>query len=297
MFPDTNIGNISNLVKDQFPQFYKEQGPEFIEFVQAYYEWLQQPDNPIGKARGRYKNFDIDTAAQQFLHHFKEKYMWGLPPELLGNQRLLQKHILELYRSKGSQQAIRLLFRLLFNQDIDFYIPSYDIFKLSDNTWNQRRYIEVTYSRHLDSYPSQMIRGAISGATAVVEGYEKRTADSLVDHLLFVSNIVGEFIPTERVLTIGVPESESPQVRGSVVGLNVTGSTPGIQLGSTLTSINEDFPAELVVTGTFNGSGQLRFEIVNPGSYYTVNFPTEWQVFMPVHSDMLNNNALDQVIS
>ena len=36
--------NISNLIGYQFPSFYKEEGPEFIAFVKAYYEWLEATD-------------------------------------------------------------------------------------------------------------------------------------------------------------------------------------------------------------------------------------------------------------
>lgn len=32
---------ISNLVKNQFPEFYQEEGPVFVAFVQKYFEWLE----------------------------------------------------------------------------------------------------------------------------------------------------------------------------------------------------------------------------------------------------------------
>ena len=33
---------LSTLVENQFPQFYKEEGPKFLQFVKAYYEYLEQ---------------------------------------------------------------------------------------------------------------------------------------------------------------------------------------------------------------------------------------------------------------
>jgi hypothetical protein len=33
---------ISPFVPSQFPSFYNDQGPNFIAFVKAYYEWLEQ---------------------------------------------------------------------------------------------------------------------------------------------------------------------------------------------------------------------------------------------------------------
>src|SRR5690606_7527442 len=141
-----------------------------------------------------------------------QKYMWGLPPELLGNQRLLQKHILELYRSKGAEQGIRLLFRLLFNSDIEFYIPSYDIFKLSDNTWVEPKYCEVTFVEDFSPLINAVVTGSVSGATAVVESYETRFINGREVHLIFISNIRGNFIAGEILLNPKLEILHSPTI-------------------------------------------------------------------------------------
>lgn len=271
MFTDTNIQHICDLVQDQFPAFYKEQGPDFIEFIKAYYEWLEQPDNPLGTSRNRYQQFDIDTASNEFLDHYRKKYMWGLPPELLGNQRLLQKHILELYRAKGSQQAIRLLFRLLYNEDIDFYIPSYDIFKLSDNTWIQPNYLEVTYSSAFDKLVGTSVTGIDSKATAIIENYESRYINGLLSHLLFVSNVRGTFNAGEKIINDQITVVEAPTIRGSVVGLQVTGSSPGMKIGDLMTATLGDKPVKVIVADTYDGTGSLRFVVEKPGSYYSLD--------------------------
>ena len=123
IFSESNIIEISNQIERQFPYLYRQYGPNLVAFIKAYFEWMEQSNLPIGEARSFYESYDIDTALNKFLVHFRNTYMYGIPQDVLGNQRLLQKHILELYRSKGSPQAIRLLFRLLYNEDIDFYIP------------------------------------------------------------------------------------------------------------------------------------------------------------------------------
>lgn len=292
-FADNNLIQISDQVRDQFPAFYKEQGPVFIEFLKAYYEWLEQPDNPIGISRGLYKNFDIDTAASAFLAHFKNKYMWGLPPEVLGNQRLLQKHIIELYRSKGAEQSVKLLFRLLFNEDLTFYIPSYDIFKLSDNTWNWPHYIECTYTDQFENYVGKTVTGAGSGAIAIVESYESRFINNRFINLLYVSNIRGAFIPGETLLADGVDLDRVSTVIGSVTKIKVNSSSPGINVGTALTATVGEFPIEVVVADTYEGTGTLRFDIVRPGTYYTLD--ATMQVKPPVHVDYLlpiANNAI-----
>lgn len=270
-FDYSNIPQISDLVREQFPAFYLEEGPTFVAFIQAYYEWLQDPENPIGAARTRYKEFDIDTTSTKFLEHYRKKYMWGLPPELLGNQRLLQKHILELYRSKGSQQAVRLLFRLLFNEEIDFYIPSYDIFKLSDNTWIEPHYLEVTNTTNIVKFINKEIVGSTTGAKAIVESYQQRIVNNQISFILFVSNNIGEFLIGEVILTDGVDPLQSPIIKGSVTGVEIIQSNPGFSVGDVVTATNGEFPVQLAITDTYTGSGSLEFEILASGTYYSLD--------------------------
>ena len=42
---------ISTLVESQFPDFYKEQGPNFIDFVTQYYAWMEQTNQAVGASQ------------------------------------------------------------------------------------------------------------------------------------------------------------------------------------------------------------------------------------------------------
>ena len=126
---------VSPFIQSHFPAFYKEYGPNFIAFVKAYYEWMEFTGNPLQYARSIYDNTDIDNTADTFVKYFKNKYMLSIPESVVADKRLLTKHILDLYKSKGSLRAYELLFRILFNEDIQVYIPGDDVFKLSDNSY------------------------------------------------------------------------------------------------------------------------------------------------------------------
>ena len=44
----TDLKNIAPLVKNQFPDFYREEGDNFLQFISAYYEWMDE-QGPIKK--------------------------------------------------------------------------------------------------------------------------------------------------------------------------------------------------------------------------------------------------------
>jgi hypothetical protein len=176
---------ISNFIKNQFPSFYETEGPTFVLFLEAYYEWLETHytyittssnssfnigdvvtgssskasgeivyanssiiyvktfdtkfvnneiitsqssttnkitsaslGSAIHESRNLFDYRDIDTTLTNFLEHFQQKYLYGIPYNIISNKRFLLKHIQDIYRSKGTNRCYDLLFKLIYNQDI-----------------------------------------------------------------------------------------------------------------------------------------------------------------------------------
>ena len=64
---------ISNLVQNQFPEFYREDGQNFIALVKAYYEWLEEDEKTNSISRNLFSTRDIDETAENFFQYFKSK--------------------------------------------------------------------------------------------------------------------------------------------------------------------------------------------------------------------------------
>jgi len=273
------VDHISNLVENQFPSFYKEEGPKFIAFVKAYYEWLEQSGKSNEVGRNLFSLRDIDETTSTWLDEFRKKYQYILPKNIPGDSRFLQKHILDLYRAKGSDNGVKLFFRLLFNEDIDIYVPSFDILKPSDGKWIERKYIEASYSDYSPQFENKFITGSQSGATAYVESYVKNYDDGRILHLFFLSDIRGTFLVGERIAYDGLDYNLAPKIQGSPTSITVTGTTPNNEIGDFLIpyAANGTGKGLKVLTSTVrlagSANGTIDFKIVNGGSGYT-NSPT-----------------------
>ena len=62
---------ISHLIADQLPVFIQTHNSGFVEFLEAYYEWLEQEDNPYTTPVGLMSGRDVDKTAGSFLDYFK----------------------------------------------------------------------------------------------------------------------------------------------------------------------------------------------------------------------------------
>jgi hypothetical protein len=122
---------ISSLVPSQVPEFVREDYGTFIEFLKAYYEFLEQNyDSDFPKLR------DLDTTLDSFLDYFKAELAHNIPYTVV-NERFFLEKIKDQYLAKGSEASFKLLFKLLFNKNVVVDYPSRQILRASDGKWNQ----------------------------------------------------------------------------------------------------------------------------------------------------------------
>ena len=279
---------ISNFIQSQFPQFYQEEGQDFILFVKAYYEWMESTGNPIREARTLLDYRDIDSTIESFLEFFQKKYLYGIPFSVIANKKFLLKHILDVYRSKSTIQCYRLLFKLLYNENVEIYLPGKDVLRVSDGTWNEPFYIEVTTNSQLPNFVGKTITGVSSGTTAVVENYVKEAYNNDIINIIYLTNILpkgGNFDIGEKIIssdqnTNSTTLSNAPTVLGSLNTLEIINGGQGFNVGDVIKVLQKDSNNNILsygidgilrVTKLSRGFGTLNFDVQKQGFGFTQN--------------------------
>lgn len=343
---------VSPLVENLFPSFYRDEGQDFVAFIKAYYEWIEQHFqwatvddaskfsvgdtltqvqnkdvtatgtiysidgnvmliqvtsfapfrcrvrcnilspiinssgeetyiveqsnvNPLYHSRNLFKYRDIDSTIDQFILQFKEKYLKNIQFNIATNKQLLVKNALSLYRAKGTERATDLFFRLVYNIDADVYYPGDDIFRASDGDWYVPKYIEITQTSRSIDYVGKTITGMSSGATAFVEKFIKRKAETGYTHVFYINNISGTFEKGEALKTSRT-FSDAPKVLGSLNALSVISGGSNYNVGDIVDVIgNYGAGAQGRVTATETKTGEVDFIFVNGGYGYSTN-PVEY---------------------
>ena len=96
------LKKISSQIESQFPSFIREEGPNFVAFLKAYFEYMEQAGNATDAVRSLEDLHDIDRTVDGFVEYFRREFMVNIPASVLADKRLLTKHIIEFYRSRGS---------------------------------------------------------------------------------------------------------------------------------------------------------------------------------------------------
>ena len=266
------VKSISQLIQEQFPSVYKEEGQDLIAFLEAYYEFLESdPKYATRLSRDMFDVNDIDTTLDEFLIHFKQKYLNDFPYVTATDKRFIIKNIMDLYSSKGSEASVKLLFRMLFGEDVDVYYPAQDILKPSDSLWTNPIYIEASYSPRTYSFLNKQITGVNSRATAFVESIvTKRVSGRLVD-VLYLSGLRGNFSTGEFISDDGNLRN-CPTIRGSMTSFEIINGGRNNKIGD-IYDVEYDNGAQgkIRVTGIQNETGRVNFELVDGGHGYTLN--------------------------
>lgn len=267
---------ISNFIQSQFPAHYRDNGPMLVAFVTEYYKWLESQDQTLYHTRRILDYKDIDTTVDRFIIYFKNKYLTEIQFNTETNIKQIVKHSLDLYRSKGTERGVDLLFRLVFGVGAEVYYPASDLMRLSDGKWKKPTYLEVTLNDNNIRFSNKQIRGLTSEATAFVESVIRRIVAGRLIDVLYISAVNGNF-QTEEVIIVDDDEvlrNERIKVIGSLTEINidVNGTGFGYEVGDIVDLYSDKGrQAKGRITSTTDINGLVKFELINGGYGYDGN--------------------------
>jgi hypothetical protein len=130
-------------IPSQIPEYISDSGPLLSEFLRLYYEYVEQRKNATGLVRYHAYSMDIDTSLSEYIDRFYSIRANRFPNKpKLGKSQLI-KLLNEIYDSKGTEKSYKLLFRVLFGEEIVISHPGDIVLRASDGRWKQPNFITV----------------------------------------------------------------------------------------------------------------------------------------------------------
>ena len=244
---------VSNFVSSQLPGFVREAHPNFVAFLEAYYEYLEQSNNTIslGKTVDRAKNLlnyaDIDNTLDDFAEKLYKEFLQYFPKESQANKKTVLKNIKDFYRSKGSEKSFNFLFRSLYGKDVSFYYPKDDVLRPSTGKWFIEKSVRIsnitiddvstTSIDDLIRFKNTQITGQDSDATAYIERIQISYEEGIQIYELFLSNQTGIFTGSEIVTATNLNGEilEATIVSGFLTNIVITEAGTSYNVGDPVT--------------------------------------------------------------
>ena len=260
---------ISNLVSSQLPFFVRNDHENFVAFLEAYYEFLEQETGALNVSRSLLDQSDIDLT-DLFIQKFYDNFIPFIPNDTTVDKTLILKKIKDFYRSRGTEKSIRFLMRVLFNEEVDFYYPKTDILRASDGKWFVEKSIKIrdiqisnvandmTFAA--SNFIGRKIVGEVSNAYAIVENFDTYYENGSLVRELKISGQVGEFSSGERIdatfVENGVEKYISANLfSGSISSVTIKNAGSGYEVGNTvIVESNTGTGAVIIVSSVSSGN-------------------------------------------
>jgi hypothetical protein len=124
-------------IKKNIPENIREEYPLFVSFIQEYYNYLETIDIDLFSIK------DIDLVDDRFIEFYRRDFAAGLPNLDSINIREFLRHAKEFYASRGSPESFAYLYRIIFNEEIQFEYPGDSMLRASAGIWDQEYFIEI----------------------------------------------------------------------------------------------------------------------------------------------------------
>ena len=272
---------LKSLVKSQLPEFVREEYDTFVQFLQAYYEFLETTQVNLNTTR------DLDNTLESFVSYFKNELAAKLPYSTI-DERFLLQHIKDHYRAKGSENSFKLLFRILFNKEVTLDYPSKQMLRASDGKWNQDVSVFV---RIIQGNPNDIVGKLVDVVTTTkiirVLVDRRQYVEVEVDRAIRISDDVYEFIIDRRFFG-NISVGDRLRYRDDANGIFFNGTIltttasliiqqpgTGFKVGDLYNVKNFDgYGSILKVSGVTSTGGMASAVFIKYGIGYTTDFTT-----------------------
>jgi len=283
--------DIAFKIANQFPAYFREQGPELVDMVEQYYRFVESESNMgVYNTRRMFEYRDIGTTLSDMIIFFKKKYMADLPNiEDDKTARFVIRNIMDLYRRKGTESGIKLFFRMFYEEDVEIKYPAKNMLKPSDSKWRTGAFLQMFSNNGRFFSPdgqteysyadllSKDIYGTISQAKAIVDKINFVYLNNTLTPIIYLVDVKGEFRKYDDIIArFGGQDINFGKLNGSVAGMEIDiesqWATVGNEIGDIL-RIESEYGGggKVIVTELVEEfTGTIRYILEDGGFGYTI---------------------------
>ena len=269
-----NKNTESTRIETLIPQQLINDSAALVEFLKEYYKFLSQSGQPTNVIENIVENKDLDTAIEKYISLVEKEIGYGMVSRMEANKTNVYKNIEEFYDAKGSLDSFKLLFRLLYNTEIEIALPKEQILIASDGRWEQQN---VVYAQTISGNIFSIVNTQIdivntNGISVVVEVERVRFVRDNVYEIVINQNFVGNILDDATITT----SEYSGQLINALGSFRIIQPGRNFSIGQILEvddgAIDGRLKSLIKITSVDSNGAIINFEFIQFGTEYQNDF-------------------------
>ena len=158
------IGTSSNLYIEQFSEAQFDIDETITGMTSGMTAKVAQfKASPLHASNNLLSYADVDKTSGDFIEYFRRDFMPFIDRDILANKRLLQKHVKDLYLSKGTKESYEFLFRILYGEEAEVVFPGDNVIKPSESEFSEPTVMRLYSTKDVTKYKRGLIKKISSG--------------------------------------------------------------------------------------------------------------------------------------
>lgn len=260
------MSSILHSIRNSIPTFIQSEYPKFVDFLMTYYSMMEK--------QGHLKSlldFEDNIKGRRddpiYIQKFLSELGFDVGVGLNSTPELQYKLINDFMSMRGSEPSLKLLFRLLFDEDVNIEYPRDGLLYTSAANYVHNNFL-ITSSPdvNLSDISFAGVVGLTSNATASIENVDVIVTQTGRYLIIECSNASDDFI-IDEVIRILVNNQQIDVLNKGVIQVDVEVSGNGYSKGDVVTISGCDQTGIGYVSAITNGSIES-IDVVYPGVGY-----------------------------
>jgi hypothetical protein len=263
--------NVSALIASFLPDHIPAKYPQFVEFAKAYFDFLEQSNTAGFYTNSLPEQRSIYTQQDQFLEYIQRELGIFVPRIYAADPKVFYDKITELWRSKGSEEAIKTFFLLFLDDVVEVNYPWANVLIPSDGRWIKEDILRVTMkpgSGDAQQFAGKLIKQVSSEAAAVVSRVESRTySDGIIYDLTLVKGSIRRIFDPQEDIVLADNPAVRAEIYRSLKDFTIINRGTGYKVGDRISVQGFDGFTFVAFVSTVSLTGEiLDIQITNFGS-------------------------------
>jgi len=226
-------------------------------------------DNVI-RASGNISNYkNIELSIDNYVSYLREELYPSIPTEYFGDKRFLATKFKQYFESKSNEESYRFLFKLLYNENVEFYYPGEDILRVSDGNFERAQIVRAEISSNSFEFINKTIVGQTSEAIANVVDVKIIFIGSFQVAEMTLSLVSGTFQGGETIVDLN-DNTLTATLYGMITGFVINDGGSGYRANDVI-PITGDGEATEVVVGSVKETSISAIKVNQIGHGYRLN--------------------------